>query len=346
MAQKKSSEVDRWLARPDAAVRLVLVYGPDRGLVSERARTFAKSTGLPLDDPFSVVKLDASTLAGDPGRLVDEARTVAMFAPRRLIWVLDAGNDKGLAEAARLLAAEPPTDAVVLVEAGDLKKGSALRSAAEDGAGAMALPCYADDSAAVERLIDEVLGAAGLGITLEARELLRSVLGGDRLASRAELDKLALYGAGTHMIGVDDVRASVGDVASTDAEEAVDAAIDGRVEAFDIAFSRSSAAGVNSFQLLGAVQRQFQSLQLLRETMDRDGKSAASAVASARPPVFFARRGLVERALAAFDAAACARMLDRIQAAILETRRRPDLARAVTRQTLLAVALERARRRR
>ena len=56
MAQKKASEVDSWLARPDARVWLVLIYGPDRGLVAERARAFAVRTGLPLDDPFSVVK--------------------------------------------------------------------------------------------------------------------------------------------------------------------------------------------------------------------------------------------------------------------------------------------------
>ncbi|RWD39907.1 MAG: DNA polymerase III subunit delta, partial [Mesorhizobium sp.] len=54
MAQKKGYEVDSWLARPDAAMAIVLLYGPDRGLVAERAKTFAAKTGLPLDDPFSV----------------------------------------------------------------------------------------------------------------------------------------------------------------------------------------------------------------------------------------------------------------------------------------------------
>ncbi|TIT16601.1 MAG: DNA polymerase III subunit delta, partial [Mesorhizobium sp.] len=38
MAQKKGYEVDSWLARPDAAMSIVLLYGPDRGLVAERAR--------------------------------------------------------------------------------------------------------------------------------------------------------------------------------------------------------------------------------------------------------------------------------------------------------------------
>ncbi len=46
MAQKKAHEVDAWLKRPDPRAQIVLIYGPDRGLVSERARAFAVATGL------------------------------------------------------------------------------------------------------------------------------------------------------------------------------------------------------------------------------------------------------------------------------------------------------------
>ena len=98
MAQKKAHEVDGWLARPDAAIKIVLLYGPDRGLVSERAKLFAGKTGLPPDDPFSVVRLDASEVEQQPGRLIDEARTVPMFSDRRLVWVRNAGTGKALSE--------------------------------------------------------------------------------------------------------------------------------------------------------------------------------------------------------------------------------------------------------
>src|SRR5690606_11951576 len=144
MAQKKSHEVDGWLARPDETSKIVLIYGPDRGLVSERASIFAKKTGLPLDDPFSTIKMDAGE-ADQDGRLMDEARTVPMFAERRLVWVRGIGNQASIAKDVEALIAEPPSDAIILLEAGDLKKTSALRKTVEASRLAMALPCYADD---------------------------------------------------------------------------------------------------------------------------------------------------------------------------------------------------------
>ncbi|MCF6322416.1 MAG: DNA polymerase III subunit delta, partial [Rhizobiaceae bacterium] len=37
MAQKKASQVDGFIAKPDKNIHFVLLYGPDQGLVSERS---------------------------------------------------------------------------------------------------------------------------------------------------------------------------------------------------------------------------------------------------------------------------------------------------------------------
>ncbi|MBZ0161688.1 MAG: DNA polymerase III subunit delta [Notoacmeibacter sp.] len=347
MAQKKAHEVDRWIAQPENPERLILVYGPDRGLVSERARRIALKTGLSLDDPFAVIRLDAGELDQDPGRLVDEARTVAMFGGQRLIWVTGAGAQKGLANAVKELADRPSADALILIEGGDLKKGAGgLRGIVETARSAMALPCYADKSRDIDQLIDDEMTRARISITPEARQLLKASLGGDRLASRGEIEKLLLYAQGQDRIGVEDIMASVGDASAISADDAVDAMLNGAWGGFDAAFSTVLDAGAHPFVVLSAALRQFAVLQRLRAEMDQTGRGAAAVVASARPPVFFARKQLVEAALDAWQGEAIARALDRLQATVLETRRRPDLAAALTRQALLALAVESARARR
>ena len=343
MAQKKGYEVDSFLARPDPAMGIVLLYGPDRGLVAERAKTFATKTGLPLDDPFSVVKLDGAEVDRDEGRLLDEARTVPMFSDRRLLWVRNASGQKALADDIKALTAEPSRDAIILIEAGDLKKGTGLRAIVEAAGNAMALPCYADEARDLDSVIDDELRKAGMSMTLDARQALRRNLGGDRLASRGEIEKLALYAHGKKEIDADDVNALSGDVSGTSFNDAVDAMLDGRVGDFDITFTRHCQSGGHPFVVLSSAMRQLQAIQVMRGQMESGGRNAASAVAGARPPVFFSRRKLVEKTLERWNSEALSRALNRLQGAVLQTRKRPDLSEALARQALLGIAVESAR---
>ncbi|RWD79421.1 DNA polymerase III subunit delta [Mesorhizobium sp.] len=343
MAQKKGYEVDSWLAKPDPAMAIILLYGPDRGLVAERAKTFAAKTGLPLDDPFSVVKLDGAEVDRDEGRLLDEARTVPMFSDRRLLWVRNASGQKALADDIKALTAEPARDAIILIEAGDLKKGTGLRAIVEAAANAIALPCYADEARDLDTVIDDELRKAGMSMTLDARQALRRNLGGDRLASRGEIEKLVLYAHGQKEITLDDVSAMSGDVSGASFDDAIDAMLDGKVGDFDVAFTRHCQSGGHPFLVLSSAMRQLQAIQVMRGQMESGGRNAASVVAGARPPVFFSRRKLVEKTLERWNVEALGRALNRLQTAVLQTRKRPDLSEALARQALLGIAVESAR---
>lgn len=346
MSQKKAHEVEGWIARPDPAVRIVLIYGPDRGLVSERAAAFAKRTGLPLDDAFSVIRYDASDLEQDPGRLIDEARMVSMFGGERLIWIRNAGTHKGFADALKDLLDKPSRDAITLIEAGDLKKAAPLRDMVERADAAMALPCYVDEERSLDGVIDAELARAGKTMAADARQALRRRLGGDRLATRGEIEKLILYCGEKPVIDLEDVVASSGDVSASSVDQAIDAALVGSLAELDLALRRSQEGGTHAQAILGAAMRQFQGLEILRRNVDIGGAQPAAAVAGARPPIFFSRRKLVETALGTWNGASIARALTRLQESILATRHRPELAGSIVRETLMAIAVESLRSRR
>src|SRR4029079_13804938 len=112
---------------------------------------------------------------------------------RGVVWVRNASGQKPLAEDVKALTAEPARDAIILIEAGDLKKGVGLRAVVEGADNAMALPCYADEARDIDTVIDDELRKAGMSMTLEARQALRRNLGGDRLASHGEVKKVTLH---------------------------------------------------------------------------------------------------------------------------------------------------------
>ena len=121
MVALKPSEADAFVARPDPARVVVLVFGPDAGLVSERVDVIVRASVDSADDPFSLVRLDGDAIASDPARLVDEATTIPLFGGRRAIR-LRAGSRNILAAVEAVLAA-PLKDCRVVIEAGDLRKG-------------------------------------------------------------------------------------------------------------------------------------------------------------------------------------------------------------------------------
>ncbi len=343
MAQKKAHEVDSFLKNPGKGWVVTLVYGPDRGLVSERAGVVAKSTGVALDDPFSVISLTAEAIQEDPGKLIDEANTMPMFGGDRLIWIRQGSNDKKFVDALRYLISNPPVGCLILVEADDLKKTALLRTLIEGGANAMALPCYADDARALDRLIDDELSKAGKTISLEARSLLKQSLGGDRLSSRQEIGKLVLYCLDQRVIEIEDVREAVAEAAAASVDDAVDAMIAGNVDKFERDYARLIANGTAPYQFIRTAMRQYYLLASLRKQVDQEGKSAAATIAGAKPPLFFGRQTIFENAVAKLGQPMIIETLDKLQTTNLESRRLSGMTAVIVHRALLGIAIERAR---
>ena len=344
MAQKKAGEVDAFLSRPDFSFPIVLLYGPDPGLVSERAETIADKSGVDRSDPFASVLLAADEIEKDIGRLYDEALTVSMFGGQRLLRVRGAGGGKNLAEAIAALSDKRLEGALMIVEAGDLKKSAPLRTGVERSKYAIALPCYQDEARALDRMIDEEMSAAGLSLDREAREELKSRLGANRLASRGEIRKLCLYAYGMERIETGDVAAIVGDVSADAVDEAIDAAISGEVKKLPGLIDRLVEAGTAVFQLQQSLLRTIQQLQAMREIVERQGEPVARVVERRRP--HFRRKAALETALSAWPLDALSRVARRIEADILTSRKESAMALTVTRQMMLSIAVEAARHRR
>ena len=326
MTALKAHQVDRYVARaPQHA--LALVYGPDDGLVHERADRLARGFGIDPDDPFATVRLDADDAAAEPGRVYEEATSISMFGGKRLVRVRGS-TQRNLARALAPVMAEPPRDALVIVEAGDLKPGTGLRKAVEGSPNGVALPCYPDEGAALDTVIDEELREAGLSIEREARDALRSMLGGDRLASRGEVRKLALYAHGQDTVTLDDVEAIVGDASLGATDRFVDAVATGRAADAESEMRTLLEGGTSTVALAGALQRHFHLLHRARAGMDRTGRSADGVVGALRPPVNFKRKPDVVRALQVWRMPALTDALGKLDTVAFRVRASAELGEA------------------
>ncbi|WP_112661943.1 DNA polymerase III subunit delta [Microvirga flavescens] len=334
MVAVKAGDVDGVLRRPNPQIGVFLLYGPDTGLVSERAKALAEKSVDDPNDPFQLIRLEGDSLAADPARLADEAGTVPLFGGKRAIWV--KGTSRNIAPAVEAVLQAPLQDTVVILEGGDLAKTAPLRVLCERSQMALALPCYADSGRDLQGIVDEMLKEGGFSISRDARTALLASLGGDRLATRGELSKLMLYAHGKREIDVEDIDAILSDVSSLAMDAVVDAAFAGAGTELETGSRRLAAEGVHASVLLGAALRHAFTLLNARLAME-EGRSAAMVVEGMRG-LHFRRKPLIERHLQRWTSETLKRAIAALQASLLETRRLSALDDVIAAKTLLDIA--------
>ena len=257
MSEVKGASVEKFLAAPGAATRADLVYGPDQGLVQERADRLARTICDDPKDAFRVAELTPAGLAEDPEILAAEVGQLSMFGGRRLVRLRELGDYAASITAIlqKFLKAAPPGDGFVLVQAGDIRKSSALVKAFAGTKDAVALPCYLDSARDLEALIGQTMRAHKITIAADAEEYLKENLGGDRGITRQELEKLALYAGDGGTVTLGDAAASVGDTSAMEMDDVLFAATGGDHAALERALDRLYAEGENPVTVLRAAQR-------------------------------------------------------------------------------------------
>ena len=334
MTALKAHEVERFLKRPDLEAGILLVYGPDTGLVRETAQRLVRHYAGNDADGMGLVTLDGGELDGDPGRLLVEAKTASLFGERRVVRVRNAG--KALTVPLSELAADP-AGAIVVLEAGNLAPRDALRALVEGARTGRALPCYADTDETILRLISETFAAAGISADPDVAATLRDSLGNDREVTRRELEKLSLYAAESKVLTREDVLVLCADNAALVLDEVADAVGTGHAEKLDAALSRALAASVNPQQMLSSLALHFAQLRRWRTVVD-SGVSVRDVLEGARPKPHFSRRSALEQQLRLWSDAALAVAGERLLRATGETRKNYGRAETITRRTFLALA--------
>jgi DNA polymerase-3 subunit delta len=335
-----NSNADRFVANPPRNIIFFLVHGSDEGLIRERARGLVNALLGGEADPLRLVRFDGDVLAREPGLLAEEAYAVSMFGGSRLVWIEVKGRDVTAALAPLLKA--PPGDCAVVIEAGALKKGSALRAAFEGMNGGASIECYPDGRRELSALIDAEARAAGLRIAPDARNHLISFLGSDRMTTRNEIDKLLLYAAGKDEITIADVEEIISEAAPSALDDALDAAFSGDRAAVETTTGRFFADGGDASALLNAATRRAMMLHRLRLEMDH-GRPFEAALRTLDFRMSPMRRSALERQVDRWPAPRVADVLEGLFGHVARARRDSRFAPVIATRALWAVASTGAR---
>ena len=327
-----AGRAESFLKNP-GATSLVLIHGPDAGLVAERGLGLARAAIGDTNDPFRFAELQAP----EPAALLEEATAASLTGGRRVVRVREAGD--ALAKPAEALLQRPPA-ALVILEAGELTPRSKLRALIEKHPAAAAIACYGIDAARLPRAVADRLSAAGKTIDTEAAAWVARNIPGEAAPLAQAVELLTLYAGTATNLTLADVMAALPDGGDTSMQVAVDAVLVGDAAGADRALTLAYEEGVAPVGILRVLLGELMRLRLAAAA----GLPAAEAVAALRPPVFFKRTPLVVRALSLWSTAALTEAIRLALAAeaACKTTHIPD--QAFCRQTLLGLAARAARR--
>jgi len=335
MVAIKAQNATAFLAKPDKAIRAILLFGTDPGQVSERAQKLARTLALRETPEGEIVRLDETDLDGDSGRLSVELLTVPMFGGAKIVRTQQSRRVN--AAVLKPILEGPAIPGSLIVEAGNLKTDDTLRALFEKAPNAAAIGCYADEGAAIGSLIQDVLGAAGLAIAPDAAQELQLRLGADRALSRAEIEKLALYAAGEGTVTVAHVEAIVGDASELTIDRILEAASAGNSLAAMAEFDRAVTSGESPQGIVLAAQRQFQRLHRARAGLD-SGRAMDDVIRSFRPPLYFKARAAFEQQVRRWPLAQLTAAQSRIATAARQARLGGSLETVIAERLLLDLA--------
>ena len=334
------ARIDGFIRQPDPTARAILLYGPNAGLVRERADALARHVVEQLDDPFRVTELEPAMLKEDPARLVDEAAALSFTGGRRVVRLRAAGDPE--THVFKRFLDTPMGEALVVVEAGELRPRSRLRRLFEDADNAAALPCYADEGRDLERVVEEALAAGGFTIAPGARDYLGASLGNDRAATRAELDKLVTYMGDERHITEAHVEAAVGDSGQVTLDGVALAAAAGDLARLERDLARAYLDGAAPIAVLRAMARHLQRLHRVAGRV-AGGQGADAAIKSIRPPVHFRVAEAMRRQIGRWPARRLATAMAITLEAEIECKTTGNPAEAVCSRALMRVARAAAR---
>ncbi len=340
MSAIKAHQVERFLNQPAAERGVFLVYGPDAGLVRERAKLLVERFSDKNYDPMSLISLQMDELAADPDRLALEANAPSLFGGKTIIRVRNAA--KSLAPAVQQLLDHPP-EAAIIIEAGNLLPRDKLRAITEGSKNAYALPCFSDNERDLANLIRTTFDQACITLEAGGVPVLSGLLGNDREITRRELEKLVLFADETKYLSVNDIVTLCGDNTKIALDKIVDAAGCGHAANLETAMHRAFNSGTDPQQVLGSALRHFLWLRKMRTKIDA-GARPGEVFKNTFPRPHFSRQSALEQQLRLWNDNALAKAGARIQEATLNSRQNARLSQTIARRALLAICLAAARR--
>lgn len=222
----KSFQITALTPQLQKDVDVVLLYGTDDGEIYHTLTQLKKILGI-SSDSLNAITLTKESLKKTPFLATDEANTTSLIAQRRFLFIPEDVSFP--VSSLQHFLDQKKTDALLIIQGGNLSKTSALRQESEQNPRILAISCYQPTIPEIQAGILAYLKQNHKKITSPVvAELLKKIPLNQQLMKQ-ELDKLLLYVGEKAEITLPDIQACIANNSDVSLENLCISLADGRV---------------------------------------------------------------------------------------------------------------------
>lgn len=276
-----------WLKSASRDVRFFLIYGYDLGQVKmlndDLISHFHKCS-----EEVNLVSIEFDRIRGDLSLIKDELASRSLFGGTKIICI--TGCAAVISKDFLSILESDKSGSIVIFQAEELRPTSSLRKAFEEMANGVAVACYKDDQASLEKFIRQFFVDRNIQVDNSVPMILASLLPANRLVVRGELEKLLLYKDDHDLaISSEDIEKVIADAADLSFDELCTAYLLKNSKEVQIQLKRVLSQDANFMLIIRVLQkylyRVFDVLNSLQSGMAHD-----LAITKLSPPVFFKQK--------------------------------------------------------
>ena len=288
----KQAQIEKYLKKPDLAVKAFVVYGSNDGLVNEYVKKLIQTVSKDLYDPFAVVYFNCADVLADIGSMFAEYTSRSLMGGRRVIVVKDADNN--LTKHLKTMLDGTPSDTLVVISSSTLNKKSSLVTLAEERDDMGLIACYEDRDEDIFATARSMFAENGLSINNEALQLLCSRLSNDRKTNLGEIEKLITYMGDKKNVSTDDVQVCISDQSAASGDDVCYFAANGQTDKALKAFKKLVNEGNEPISIIRSLSYHFNKILTVKAHMEK-GDSLDKAVFKLVPKIIFFRESSFKR---------------------------------------------------
>ena len=290
----KSAQIDKYIKKPDFAIKAFVIYGSNDGLVNEYVKKLIQTVSKDLYDPFSVVYFNCADVLADAGILFSEYTSQSLMGGRRVIIIKDADNN--LTKHLKTMLDGTPSDTLVIISSTTLNKKSSLVTLAEEREDMGLIVCYEDRDEDIFATARSMFIKNGLTINNEALQLLCSRLSNDRKTNLGEIDKLITYMGDKKNVTTDDIQICISDQSAASGDDVCYFAANGQTDKALKSFRKLVKEGNEPISIIRSLSYHFNKILTVKAFMEK-GDTLDKAVFKLVPKIIFFRESSFKRQL-------------------------------------------------